>query len=159
MSIENEPVPPGGWGGDSIEVLFSANEGISPRPLAKVASGGEFSRLMFCVKYVMAEKTSLPNLILDEIDTGVSGQIAIQLGALMKAMAQRHQIIAISHLPQIAAKGDTHYFVYKDNSSNKTVTHIRKLEETERIAEIAKMISGAKPSSLALENAKELMEG
>ena len=113
---------------------------------------------MFCVKYVMAEKTSLPTLILDEIDTGVSGQIAIQLGTMMKAMAQRHQIVAISHLPQIAARGDTHYFVYKDNSSSKTITHIRKLEEAERIAEIAKMIGGAKPSSLALENAKELMQ-
>ena len=158
LAIENEPVPPGPSGGDSIEVLFSANKGIAPRPLAQVASGGEFSRLMFCVKYVMAEKTSLPTLILDEIDTGVSGQIAIQLGALMKAMAQRHQIIAISHLPQIAAKGDTHYFVYKDNSASKTITHIRKLEEAERIAEIAKMIGGAKPSSLALENAKELMQ-
>jgi len=158
LSIENEPAPPGPSGSDSIEVLFSANKGIAPRPLAQVASGGEFSRLMFCVKYVMAEKTSLPTLILDEIDTGVSGQIAIQLGALMKAMAQRHQIIAISHLPQIAAKGDTHYFVYKDNSASKTITHIRKLEEAERIAEIAKMIGGAKPSSLALENAKELMQ-
>ena len=159
LAIENEPVPPGLTGCDSIEVLFSANKGIAPRSLAQVASGGEFSRLMFCVKYVMAEKTSLPTLILDEIDTGVSGQIAIQLGTMMKAMAQRHQIVAISHLPQIAAKGDTHYFVYKDNSSSKTVTHIRKLEETERIAEIAKMIGGAKPSSLALENARELMEG
>ncbi len=157
LAIENELIPPGLTGSDNIEVLFSANKGISARPLAQVASGGEFSRLMFCVKYVMAEKTSLPTLILDEIDTGVSGQIAIQLGTMMKAMAQRHQIVAISHLPQIAAKGDTHYFVYKDNSSSKTITHIRKLEETERIAEIAKMIGGAKPSSLAVENAKELM--
>ena len=159
LVIENELVSAGLTGHDSIEVLFSANKGITPRPLAQVASGGEFSRLMFCVKYVMAEKTSLPTLILDEIDTGVSGQIAIQLGNMMKAMAQRHQIVAISHLPQIAAKGDTHYFVYKDNSSSKTITHIRKLDESERIAEIAKMIGGARPSSLALENAKELMEG
>jgi DNA repair protein RecN (Recombination protein N) len=159
LVIDNESVVPGPTGGDSIEVLFSANKGISPRPLVQVASGGEFSRLMFCVKYVMAEKTSLPTLILDEIDTGVSGQIAIQLGTLMKAMAQRHQIVAISHLPQIAAKGDTHYFVYKDNSASKTITHIRKLEDAERIAEIAKMIGGARPSPLALENAKELMQG
>ena len=159
LAIENEPVPPGPTGVDSIDVLFSANKGIAPRPLSQVASGGEFSRLMFCVKYVMAEKASLPTLILDEIDTGVSGQIAIQLGTMMKAMARRHQIVAITHLPQIAAKGDTHYFVYKDNSSSKTTTHIRKLEEAERIAEIAKMIGGAKPSSLALENAKELMDG
>ena len=154
---KNETVTPGPTGSDSIEVLFSANKGIAPRPLAQVASGGEFSRLMFCVKYVMAEKTSLPTLILDEIDNGVSGEIAIQLGAMMKTMAKRHQIITISHLPQIAAKGDTHYFVFKDNSSAKTVTHIRKLDEKERVAEIAKMIGGAKPSTVALENARELM--
>ncbi len=158
LQIENETVAPGPTGSDSIEILFSANKGISLRPLAHVASGGEFSRLMFCVKYVMAEKTSLPTLILDEIDNGVSGEIAIQLGTMMKDMAERHQIITISHLPQIAAKGDTHYFVYKDNSSAKTITHIRKLEEKERVSEIAKMIGGAKPSNLALENARELME-
>ena len=113
---------------------------------------------MFCVKYVMAEKASLPTLILDEIDNGVSGEIAIQLGAMMKSMAKQHQIIAISHLPQIAAKGDTHYFVYKDNTTAKTITHIRQLDETERVAEIAKMIGGARPSSVAMENARELME-
>src|SRR4029077_15643056 len=120
LKIENEPIVPGPTGSDSIEILFSANKGVAPRPLAQVASGGEFSRLMFCVKYLMAEKTSLPTLILDEIDNGVSGEIAIQLGTLMKSMAERHQIITISPLPQIAAKGDTHYFVYKDNSSAKT---------------------------------------
>ncbi len=159
LMIENQPVPPGPTGSDSIEILFSANKGVVPRAIAQVASGGEFSRLMFCVKYVMAEKTSLPTLILDEIDNGVSGEIAIQLGAMMKEMARRHQLITISHLPQIAAKGDTHYFVYKDNSSTKTITHVRKLDENERVEEIAKMIGGAKPSTLALENARELMEG
>ncbi len=158
LKIELEKTAPTASGIDSVELLFSANKGIAPRPLASVASGGEFSRLMFCIKYVMAEKTSLPTLILDEIDTGVPGEISIQLGRMMKEMATRHQIIAISHLPQIAAKGDTHYYVYKDNSSSKTVSLVKKLEEKERIEEIAKMIGGAQPSVKAIENARELIE-
>jgi DNA repair protein RecN (Recombination protein N) len=159
LKIESEKINPAASGMDSIELFFSANKGITPRPLAQVASGGEFSRLMFSVKYVMAEKTSLPTMILDEIDSGVSGEIAIQLGKMMKEMAKRHQIISISHLPQIAAKSDAHFFVYKDNSSSKTVSLIKKLTEEERITEIAKMIGGARPSTMALENAKELIAG
>jgi DNA repair protein RecN (Recombination protein N) len=157
LKIEHEAVAPSATGADSTELLFSANKGVAPRPLAQVASGGEFSRLMFSIKYVMAEKTALPTLILDEIDSGISGEIAIQLGKMMKEMAQRHQLITISHLPQIAAKGDTHYFVYKDNASKKTVSLIKQLTATERVDEIAKMIAGAKPSALAIENAREMM--
>jgi len=159
LKIENEKIKPTVNGIDSIELFFSANKGITPRPLAQVASGGEFSRLMFSVKYVMAEKTALPTMILDEIDSGVSGEIAIQLGKMMKEMAKRHQLISISHLPQIAAKSDAHFFVYKDNSSAKTVSLIKKLTQEERVTEIAKMIGGATPSNLALENAKELIAG
>ena len=144
-------------GADSIEILFSANKGIAPRQLAQVASGGEFSRLMFCIKYVMAEKKAMPTLILDEIDNGVSGEIAIKLGNMMKSMSRNHQLITISHLPQIAAKGDVHYFVFKDNTNKKTVSNVRKLNDAERIEEIAKMIGGAKPSKVALENAQELL--
>jgi DNA repair protein RecN (Recombination protein N) len=157
LKIEHESTNPSASGADAVELLFSANKGITPRPLAQVASGGEFSRLMFSIKYVMAEKTALPTLILDEIDSGISGEIAIQLGKMMKQMALRHQLITISHLPQIAAKGDSHYFVFKDNSSKKTVSLIKELTATERVDEIAKMIAGAKPSALALESAKELM--
>jgi len=158
IKIENEKGEPGPSGMDAIEIVFSANKGLAPRPLTQVASGGEFSRLMFAVKYVMAEKTSMPTLILDEIDTGVSGEIAIRLGRMMKDIAQRHQVISISHLPQIAAKGDTHFYVYKDNSSAKTISLIKKLNEEERIEEIAKMIGGSRPSAKAIENARELME-
>jgi DNA repair protein RecN (Recombination protein N) len=158
LRIESRKIDPGPQGIDQVEILFSANKGILPRSLEDVASGGEFSRLMFCVKYVMAEKASLPTLVLDEIDTGVSGEIAMQLGKMMKAMAQRHQLIAITHLPQIAARGDQHFLVYKDNSSRKTVSEIRLLSKEDRIEEIAKMIGGARPSSLARENAKELLE-
>ena len=159
LKIESKKNEPGLTGVDQVEILFSANKGIAPRTLEEVASGGEFSRLMFCVKYIMAEKTALPTLVLDEIDTGVSGEIAMQLGKMMKAMAQRHQLIAISHLPQIAARGDQHFLVYKDSSSKKTVSEIKALDTDQRIEEIAKMIGGAKPSTLARENAKELLEG
>jgi DNA repair protein RecN (Recombination protein N) len=112
---------------------------------------------MFCVKYVMAEKAALPTLVLDEIDTGVSGEIAVQLGKMMKVMSQRHQLIAIIHLPQIAAKADLHYLVYKDNSSKKTVSDIRELDKEGRVEEIAKMIGGASPTMLTRENARELI--
>ncbi len=157
LQIENRKIEPGPRGTDQVEILFSANKGIAPRPLEAVASGGEFSRLMFCVKYVLAEKSALPTLVLDEIDTGVSGEIAIQLGAMMQEMAKRHQLITISHLPQIAAKGDSHFLVFKDMTSLKTSTEIRALNEEERVDEIAKMIGGAKPSHLAKENARELL--
>lgn len=157
FEIDSILMDPSSTGIDRIEILFSANKGISPRPLAQVASGGEFSRVMFCIKYVMAAKTSMPTLILDEIDNGISGEVAIKLGNLMKGMSKNHQIISISHLPQIAAKGDAHYFVYKDNSAAKAVSSIKRLEDHDRIEEIAKMIGGSKPSKIALENAQELL--
>lgn len=157
FKITQEDTEPTSQGADSIEILFSANKGIAPRPLAQVASGGEFSRLMFCIKYVMAAKTAMPTLVLDEIDTGISGEIAIRLGELMKTMAEHHQLITITHLPQIAARGDAHYFVFKDSSSKKTISNIRELKEKERVEEIAKMIGGDKPSKAAIQNAEELI--
>jgi DNA repair protein RecN (Recombination protein N) len=158
IEFESQPVEPNASGADKIDILFSANKGISPRPLAQVASGGEFARLMFCIKQVMAEKQAMPTLVLDEIDTGVSGEIALKLGDMMKKMAKKHQLITISHLPQIAAKGDAHFYVYKDNSSSKTISIIKELDEKERIEKIAEMIGGAKPSKTALDSAKELMK-
>ena len=157
VEIEQREVEPTEEGIDEIAILFSANKGISPQELRGVASGGEFSRLMFCIKYILAGKTSLPTIIFDEIDTGVSGEIAIKMVNMMKEMASKHQVIAISHLPQVAAKGDAHYFVYKDNSSEKVVSNIRRLSEEERVEEIAKMLGGNNPSSIAYENAKELL--
>lgn len=158
IEFESNNIEPGASGADKIDILFSANKGISPRPLAQVASGGEFARLMFCIKQVMAEKQAMPTLVLDEIDTGVSGEIALKLGDMMKKMAKKHQLITISHLPQIAAKGDAHFYVYKDNSSSKTISIIKELDEKERIEKIAEMIGGAKPSKTALDSAKELMK-
>ncbi|MEQ9164946.1 MAG: DNA repair protein RecN [Fulvivirga sp.] len=158
VQIERKEIELEASGADEISILFSANKGIAPQELAKVASGGEFSRVMFCIKYILAEKVSLPTVIFDEIDTGVSGEIAIKMGGLMKKMAQNHQIITISHLPQIAAKGDQHYFVFKDNSNAKAVSKIRELQGEDRVIEIAKMIGGDQPSNIAFENAKELMQ-
>jgi DNA repair protein RecN (Recombination protein N) len=147
----------GPTGADKVEILFTANKGMTMRPLAQVASGGEFSRVMFSIKYIMTERTAMPTLILDEIDTGISGEVAIKLGNMMKSMSEKHQIISISHLPQIAARGDAHYFVYKDNSAAKTVSAIKLLGKKERVEEIAKMIGGANPSRVALQNAQELL--
>jgi DNA repair protein RecN (Recombination protein N) len=157
IKVQHDLAEPGPSGKDNIEILFSANKGIAPRPLAQVASGGEFSRLMFAVKYVLAEKTAMPTLILDEIDTGISGEIAISLGRMLKEMAANHQVIAISHLPQIAAKGDKHFFVFKDSSAKKTISTIRELDGKERVEEIAKMIGGARPTASAVQSAKELI--
>jgi len=157
IKIERKNIEPYSNGIDEVNILFSANKGIAPQDIKAVASGGEFSRLMFCIKYVLADKISLPTIIFDEIDTGVSGEIAIKMVNMMKEMAQNHQVIVISHLPQVAAKGDAHYFVYKDNSSNKAVSKIKRLTSDERVEEIAKMIGGSNPSSIAFENAKELL--
>jgi DNA repair protein RecN (Recombination protein N) len=157
LSFQHTKSTPAASGIDSIEILFSANKGVGPLPLAQVASGGEFSRLMFSIKYVMAEKTALPTLILDEIDTGVSGEIAIRLGNRMKEMAIRHQVISISHLPQIASKADVHFYVFKENTTSRTMTSVKLLSPEERISEIAQMIGGARPSAKAIENAREML--
>lgn len=157
INIENSQNELTGTGIDNINILFSANKGITPRELSKVASGGEFSRLMFCIKYILAGKISLPTVIFDEIDTGISGEVALKMANMMKKMAQNHQVITITHLPQIAAKGDLHYFVYKDNTEEKTISRIKPLSVEERVTEIAKMIGGDQPSSIAMASAKELV--
>ncbi|MEM0938747.1 MAG: DNA repair protein RecN [Bacteroidota bacterium] len=143
---------------DKIELLFSANKGIKPQELKEVASGGEFSRLIFAIKFLIADKTALPTVIFDEIDTGVSGEVASQMIQMMKNMAQNHQVISISHLPQFAAGGNVHYFVYKDHTSDRSVSKIKKLEGEDRVNEIAKMIGGERPGGSAYESAKELLQ-
>ncbi|WP_339902195.1 DNA repair protein RecN [uncultured Cyclobacterium sp.] len=157
VEILRKEVPANESGIDDIDILFSANKGILPQPIGQVASGGEFSRLMFAIKYVMADKMALPTLIFDEIDTGISGEIALQMVRMMQEIATKHQVICISHLPQVAAKGEKHYFVYKDNSSERTISKIKLLNAEERLFEIATMISGSNPSTTAFENAKELL--
>jgi DNA repair protein RecN (Recombination protein N) len=157
LVIQHGTGKPTPTGIDTVNFLFSANKGTKPQQLKAVASGGEFSRLMLAVKYLLADKRSLPTIVFDEIDTGVSGEIAIKMGNMMKEMAHGHQIIAITHLHQIAAQGDAHYFVYKDHSADKTVSRIKKLTTEERVQEIAQMIGGANPPKGVVENARELL--
>jgi DNA repair protein RecN (Recombination protein N) len=157
ISIVQNTVDLNSSGIDEIKILFSANKGSKPQELKAVASGGEFSRLMLALKYVIADKIALPTIIFDEIDTGVSGEISIKMGKMMKEMSRNHQVIAITHLPQIASQGEEQYFVYKDHSTDRTISNIRKLTKEERVVEIAKMIGGEKPSEIAISNAKELL--
>ncbi len=158
MQVQHQTIAPSASGLDEIAILFTANKGMKPQPLKAVASGGEFSRLMFCVKYILADKKALPTLIFDEIDTGISGEIALKMVRMMRQIAQKLQVICITHLPQVAAKGAVHYFVYKDNSQAKTISKIKRLSESERIQEIAQMIGGAQPTDSAYQSAKELLE-
>lgn len=157
VAINATPVSPNASGKDELQILFSANKGMPLQPLKNVASGGEFARLMLCLKFILADKTALPTIIFDEIDTGVSGEIAIKIANMMKKMAYNHQIVAITHLPQIAARGDQHYLVYKDNRWEKTTSNIRQLSSQERILVLAKMLGGDNPSDIVLENARELL--
>ena len=144
-------------GRDEVQLLFAANLNQSLRAVSEVASGGEMSRLMLCVKALIASRKGLPTIFFDEIDTGVSGDIATQMAAIMREMSASRQIIAITHLPQIAAIGQTHYKVYKADTATRTETHIRLLNTDERINEIATMLSGNQPSPEAIANAKQLL--
>ena len=144
-------------GADTIEFLFDGNKSGRFEPLRKVASGGELSRLMLCIKSLVAKKLQLPTLIFDEIDTGISGEAAKQVGVIMKELSVGHQLIAITHQPQIAARANAHYFVYKSIKGDKINTAIRLLSNDERITAIAQMLSGEKPTAAALENAREMV--
>lgn len=145
------------YGQDVIEFLFDANKSNQFGPIRKVASGGELSRLMLCIKSLVARSVALPTLIFDEIDTGISGEAARQVGIIMKELARGHQVVCITHQPQLAGKADAHYFVYKQLEGEKVHTHVRLLTQEERITAIAKMLSGEKPTAAALENAREMV--
>lgn len=140
-----------------IEFLFSANKGFAPQPVRKVASGGELSRLMLCVKAQLAGKSGQPTLIFDEIDAGISGEVALRVGEIMLDMSKHFQLICITHLPQIARVADKHFYIYKETKSGKTSTSIAVLDQNNRINEIAKMLGGDKPGEAALANARELL--
>ncbi|WP_298778601.1 DNA repair protein RecN [uncultured Polaribacter sp.] len=144
-------------GKDELEFLFSANKGGNFGELKKVASGGELSRIMLSVKKVLSENTQLPTIIFDEIDTGVSGEVSNKIAAIMKQMSKNMQVIAITHLPQIAAKGQNHYKVFKEEINSITTTNLRQLNKDERIVEIAEMLSGKNISETAITHAKELL--
>jgi DNA repair protein RecN (Recombination protein N) len=142
---------------DDVKFLFTANKGHTLSEMSKVASGCELSRLMLAIKSLIAQNTALPTIIFDEIDTGVSGEVANKVGQIMEQLAGNLQVITITHLPQIASKGQSHYFVYKDDTTATTYTRIKQLNEQERVMEIAKMLSGDKPGESALQNARELL--
>jgi DNA repair protein RecN (Recombination protein N) len=145
------------FGIDVIDVLFSANKGIDFAPLFKVVSGGELSRILLTIKSILSHHLNLPTMIFDEIDTGVSGEMSNAMANLMLKMSKKMQIISITHLPQVAAKGNHHYNIYKYESLGGTNTEIKKLNNNERVEEIAKMLSGDKISSSALNHAKQLL--
>ena len=144
-------------GSDKIDFLFDANKSNRFESVRKVASGGELSRLMLCIKSLVAQSLDLPTLIFDEIDTGISGEAAKQVGIIMKELAATRQVISITHQPQIAGKADAHFFVYKEIKGDAIKTNIRLLSKDERITAIAKMLSGEKPTAAALENAREML--
>lgn len=153
----NQQTEIGPTGLDQVKFLFSANKGGNPEELYKVASGGELSRLMLSLKALLATKRQLPTIIFDEIDTGVSGDVADKIGNILVKMGGSMQVVTITHLPQMASKGQHHLFVYKKDDEDRTVSYIRQLNKEERITEIAKMLSTSNPTQSALKNAKELL--
>lgn len=157
--VQVTPKPePDADGMDEISFLFSANKNADLQPVAQTASGGEISRLMLCIKALIAGSTALPTIIFDEVDTGVSGDIADKMGDIMQDLGTKMQVLTITHLPQIAAKGREHYFVYKEDMAERTVTRIKKLAKDERVKEVARMLSGSALTNAAIANAKVLLK-
>ena len=144
---------------DAVEYLFTANVGSALQPVSQIASGGEIARVMLALKAMISGTVKLPTIIFDEIDTGVSGKIAEKMGHIMKELVQQErQVLSITHLPQIAALGTTHYKVYKEDTKEGTKTYMRLLTHDERITEIAQMLSGSDITEAAISNAKELLK-
>ena len=158
LPLNASGIPANANGMDAIEFLFDANKSNRFEPIRKVASGGELSRLMLCIKSLVAESIDLATLIFDEIDTGISGEAARQVGIILKGLSKKRQVICITHQPQIAGKADAHYFVYKEIRGEHIKTNIRLLTHDERITTIAQMLSGEKPTAAALENAREMVK-
>ncbi len=145
-------------GSDHADFLFSANKQVEPENLARTASGGELSRVMLSLKSLLTRNTSLPTIIFDEIDSGVSGEVADKVGQILAGMGKYMQVINITHLPQVASRGKRHYHVYKDESGDETITRIRLLSADERVTEVARLLSGAEITETAIKNAKELIK-
>ena len=157
IKVVIEIIPYTIYGQDKVDILFDANNMNKYEPIRKVASGGELSRLMLCIKSLVAQSMDLPTMIFDEIDTGISGEPAKQVGILLQALGANRQVLCITHQPQIAAKGHSHLYVYKDQKGSTTNTHLKTLSQEERVQHIARMIGGDPPTKTALENAKELL--
>lgn len=157
FKVRHQLVEPGINGIDEIRLLFSSNKQIAPDEIGKIASGGELSRLMLALKTILSDRLDLPTIIFDEIDIGVSGEIADKMARIMSQMAQNMQVISITHLPQIAAQAHKHYLVYKEIENDASTTKIRMLTDEERVMEIAQMLSGEQLGKAAIENARELL--
>jgi len=143
---------------DTVEYLFAANKGSKMQPIRSVASGGEQSRLALATKSLVASAIPLPTLIFDEIDTGISGHVALKMGEILRKLSDEHQVVSITHSPQVASKANTHYFVYKKVKEERTVTHVKSLTPDEKVRAIAVMLSSNPPSESALQNARELLD-
>ena len=157
IKVTIDEVPYHLFGKDKVDILFDANNTQKFEPIKKVASGGELSRLMLCIKSLVAKSVDLPTMIFDEIDTGISGEPAKQVGLLLQNLGQARQVLCITHQPQIAAKGNAHLYVYKEQKGSTTHTYLKTLDTKERVQHIATMIGGDPPSKSALDNAKELL--
>lgn len=158
LTLDGEQVKPGPTGFNKVYFVIQTNPGMPAGPLAQIASGGEISRVMLAIKAALADKSEFPVLIFDEIDTGISGEIANKVGQVMQQLAERIQILSITHLPQIAAKGKSHFFIKKIAEDNMTTSTVEGLSDEQRIIEIAKMLSGEEPTVSAMENARELLQ-
>jgi DNA repair protein RecN (Recombination protein N) len=145
------------YGQDEVEFLFDANKSNRFESVKKVASGGELSRLMLCIKSLVAQSLDMPTLLFDEIDSGISGEAARQVGIILRDLSRNRQVICITHQPQIAGKGNSHFYVHKEIRNEKMNTRIQLLNNEERILVIARMLSGEKPTAAAIENARELV--
>jgi DNA repair protein RecN (Recombination protein N) len=157
LTIEGQQYKAVPTGINQVDFRIRTNPGMPMGSLAQIASGGEVSRVTLAIKAALADKAELSVLIFDEIDTGISGETANKVGKVMQKLAQRYQVIAITHLPQIAGKGARHFKIYKEVVDEKTVSNLRPLEDDERVLELARMLSGAEPTPSAIENAKELI--
>lgn len=149
---------PGSHGAEEIEFRVSLNKGFEPKPLASVASGGEMSRVMLALKTILAELDAVPTLIFDEVDAGVGGRVGLQVGDKMRQVAQSHQVLAITHLPQIASRAHLHLLVAKESGTERTSTSLRRLQTDERVAEIARMLGGDPESEASTSHARELLQ-
>ena len=145
-------------GTDHADFLFSANKQVEPENLAKIASGGELSRVMLSLKSLLTKNNNLPTIIFDEIDSGVSGEVADKVGQILAGMGKYMQVVNITHLPQVASRGTKHYYVYKDDSGDSTITRVKLLTHEERVNEVAKLLSGSEITETAIRNAKELLK-
>ena len=145
-------------GGDEVEFLFAANSGMDPRPLAKGASGGELSRVMLALEVVLADRTTVPTLVFDEVDAGSGGKAAVEVGRRLARLAESAQVLAVTHLPQVAAFADAHFRVLKDDDGNVTSSTVVRLSDDDRVDELARMLAGQEDSAAAQAHARELLE-